>query len=86
MRARLGADHPFAAIFASNRGECLGKLGRFEEARHVLEESLARLQAKFGRTHERTLKAADRLMAVYGAMGLATRAADLRREFPPAAP
>ena len=86
VRARLGADHPFAAIFASNRGECLGKLGRFEEARHVLEESLARLQAKFGSAHERTLKAADRLMTVYGAMGLATRATALRREFPASAP
>ena len=65
VRARLGADHPFAAIFASNRGECLGKLGRFDDARRVLEDSLVRLKAKFGNAHERTLVAARRLEFVY---------------------
>ena len=78
VRARLGNDHPFAAIFASNRGECLAQLGRLDEARRVLEDSHARLLARFGPAHERTRTAAQRLAAVYERLGMRAQAAALR--------
>lgn len=77
VRVRLGEDHPFAAIFASNRGECLGKLGRFDDARRVLEGSLKRLRAKFGDAHERTLTAARRLEFVYRSLGMRRESLEL---------
>lgn len=69
VAARLGSEHPFAAIFASNRGECLARLGRLQEARAELEASHARLLARFGAAHERTRTAATRLAAVYRRLG-----------------
>ncbi|HOU65690.1 MAG TPA: tetratricopeptide repeat protein, partial [Thermomonas sp.] len=80
VRAKLGADHPFAAIFDSNRGECLAQLGRFDDARRVLEDSHARLQARFGAGHERTRTAAQRLIAVYGKLRMDAEAAALGAE------
>jgi tetratricopeptide (TPR) repeat protein len=78
VRARLGADHPFAAIFDSNRGDCLARMGRLEEARRVLEGSHARLEARFGAAHERTRTAAARLADVLQRLGLADKAAAMR--------
>ena len=78
VRARLGADHPFSAIFASNRGECLLALGRRDEARRVLEGSLARLEARFGASHERTRTAAQRLAKTYDKLGMKREADELR--------
>jgi serine/threonine-protein kinase len=80
VRARLGNDHPFAAIFASNRGECLAELGRLDEARRVLEGSHARLQARLGPAHERTRTAAQRLIAVYRKSGMIAAADALGAE------
>jgi tetratricopeptide (TPR) repeat protein len=82
VTARLGVDHPFAAIFSSNRGECLTKLGRLDEARHTLEDSHTRLLAKFGAAHERTRTAAARLSAVYERQGDAKAVAALRAQGP----
>ena len=85
VRARLGDEHPFAAIFASNRGECLTRMGRIEEARRVLEASLARLKARFGADHERSRTAAQRLAVVYGKLGMQREAAMLNAAAPVAA-
>jgi len=82
VTARLGVDHPFAAIFSSNRGECLTRLGRLDEARRTLEDSHARLLAKFGAAHERTRTAAARLAAVYERQGDAKAAQALRAQGP----
>lgn len=82
VRERLGVDHPFAAIFDSNRGECLAKMGRLDEARRVLEDSYARLKARFGTTHERTRTAAQRLISTYERLGMQVQASALRVEFP----
>ena len=78
VRARLGADHPFAAIFDSNRGECLAQLGHFDDARRVLEDSHARLEARFGAGHERTRTAAERLAGVYQRLGMQEKASAMR--------
>ncbi|MBS0200013.1 MAG: protein kinase [Proteobacteria bacterium] len=80
VRERLGADHPFAAIFASNRGECLARMGRLEEARRVLEDSHSRLKARFGAAHERTRTAAQRLLDVYEKSGMQAKADALKVE------
>lgn len=78
VRQRLGAEHPFAAIFASNRGECLAKLGRLDDARRVLEDSHARLLKRFGAEHARTRTAAQRLAEVYARLGMSAQAQALQ--------
>lgn len=78
VRQRLGAEHPFAAIFASNRGECLAKLGRLDDARRVLEDSHARLLKRFGAEHARTRTAAQRLAEVYARLGMSAQAQPLQ--------
>jgi eukaryotic-like serine/threonine-protein kinase len=70
----LGADNAVVAIYVGNRGECLARLGRLEEARAVLEASHARLIAAFGAGHARTRTAAERLAAVYTRLGLTGKA------------
>ncbi|HSX62851.1 MAG TPA: protein kinase [Tahibacter sp.] len=75
MRANLPAGHPYLAILASNRGECLSQLGRWDDARRVLEGAHRDLAAKFGPAHERTRTAATRLAAVHRHFG-DTAAAD----------
>lgn len=77
MHANLPAGHPYFAIFASNRGECLARLGRWDEARTVLEQAHRDLAAKFGPAHERTRTAATRLAAVYRQAGENAKAAAL---------
>lgn len=84
MRANLPAGHPYFAVFASNRGECLVQLGRWDEARRVLEGAHRDLAAKFGPNHERTRTAAARLAAVLRHFGDAAGAAALTA--PPATP
>jgi len=69
MRANLPADHPYLAILASNRGECLMQLGRWDEARQVLDGAHRALAAKFGAKHERTRTAATRLAAAHRHFG-----------------
>lgn len=77
MRANLPAGHPYFAIFASNRGECLARLGRWDEARTVLEAAHHDLAEKFGPQHERTRTAAARLASVHRHFGDAAKAAAL---------
>lgn len=69
MRANLPAGHPYLAILASNRGECLMQLGRWDEARSALTDAHRDLAAKFGAKHERTRTAATRLAAAYRHFG-----------------
>lgn len=77
MHANLPAGHPYFAIFASNRGECLLQLGRWDEARGVLQGAHRDLAAKFGAGHERTRTAAARLATVYRHFGDTAAAASL---------
>jgi tetratricopeptide (TPR) repeat protein len=75
MHANLPADHPYLAILASNRGECLMQLERWDEARRVLDGAHRALATKFGAKHERTRTAATRLAAAHRHFG-DTAAAD----------
>jgi len=74
----LGPEHVFVAIFRGNRGECLARLGRLQEARAALEASHAALAALSGADHPRTRTAAERLANVYERLGLHAEAQALR--------
>jgi predicted Ser/Thr protein kinase len=74
----LGPEHVFVAIFRGNRGECLARLGRLQEARAALEASHAALTTLAGAAHPRTRTAAERLAAVYERLGLHAQAKSLR--------
>jgi len=57
----LGKEHVYFAIFIGNYGELLIKMKKFDEARPLLKQSLEKLTATFGETHQRTVKAKERL-------------------------
>ncbi len=68
-RATVGDDHAMTAIFMSNEGWCLGRMGRTAEARDELEEAHRRLLDIFGADHARTKAAAERLAEVHRKLG-----------------
>ena len=68
-RATVGDDHAMTAIFMSNEGLCLSRMGRNAEARAELEDAHARLLKIFGPEHARTRTAAERLAEVYRQLG-----------------
>jgi tetratricopeptide (TPR) repeat protein len=59
--AALPKGHFLTAIFTNNYGACLTTLGRYEEARPMLEESLAVLEKALGDKHDRVIKGRTRL-------------------------
>jgi len=59
----VGATHPYVAIFRNNYGECLTKLGRYDEALKELRESQEGLVAAFGPEHDRVKKSLARIAA-----------------------
>jgi eukaryotic-like serine/threonine-protein kinase len=73
-RATVGDDHAMTAIFMSNEGLCLGRMGRNTEARAELEDAHARLLKIFGPDHARTQAAAERLAEVYRKLGEGAKA------------
>jgi Tfp pilus assembly protein PilF len=68
-RATVGDDHAMTAIFMSNEGWCLSRMGRTAEARDELEEAHRRLLDIFGADHARTKAAAERLAEVHRKLG-----------------
>jgi Flp pilus assembly protein TadD len=68
-RATVGNDHAMTAIFMSNEGLCLSRMGRDAEARAELKDAHARLLKIFGPEHARTRTAAERLAEVYRKLG-----------------
>ncbi|NCT66467.1 MAG: serine/threonine protein kinase [Rhodanobacteraceae bacterium] len=81
-RRMVGADHAMTAIFMSNHGLCLARLGRLAEARAELESAHARLGTLLGPAHARTRAAAERLAEVYRRLGLGDKASALLAEAP----
>lgn len=67
--ATVGDDHAMTAIFMSNEGWCLSRMGRTAEARAELEDAHQRLLGMFGADHARTKAAAERLAEVYRKLG-----------------
>ena len=68
-RATVGDDHAMTAIFMSNEGWCLSRMGRTADARVELEDAHQRLLGIFGAEHLRTKAAAERLAEVYRKLG-----------------
>ena len=79
-RAALGEDHLMTAIFLSNRGLCLTRMGRLSDARTTLEAAHATLNKLVGAGHARTRTAAERLADVYQRLGEPEKAAAMRAE------
>ena len=77
-RASVGPEHLMTAIFTSNRGLCLTRMGRLREAREQLETAHALLRKLVGDDHARTRAAAQRLADVYERLGERDKAAALR--------
>ncbi len=73
-RATVGDEHAMTAIFMSNEGLCLSRMGRLAEARAELKDAHARLLKIFGAEHARTKAAAQRLAEVYRKLGQAREA------------
>ena len=73
-RATVGDDHAMTAIFMSNEGWCLSRMGRMAEARVELEDAHKRLMNIFGADHLRTKAAAERLAEVYRKLGESAKA------------
>ncbi len=67
--AALPPDHIYPALFRNNFGECLFMEGRLAEARDALERSDAVIRKTFPPGHARVLRSAERLEALYTAMG-----------------
>ncbi|HEX4871600.1 MAG TPA: serine/threonine-protein kinase [Nevskiaceae bacterium] len=79
QRARelLGADHLFTAVFASNYGDCLTRLGEPASALPLLEEARRTLEARLGADHARSRTVRERLAATLRALGREAEAAAL---------
>ena len=84
-RATVGDDHAMTAIFMSNEGWCLSRMGRTAEARTELEDAHKRLLGIFGADHSRTKAAAERLAEVYRKLGENEKADALMLEETPSA-
>lgn len=60
---KLGPQHPYIQIYRNNYGECLTKLGRYDEALKELRASHEGLVATFGPEHDRVKKSLARIAA-----------------------
>ena len=74
----LPDDHYAVAIYRNNSGECLTKLGRYEEAETLLTQSQKVIEKFFGPNHARTTKGLKRLEALYNAWGKSDKAAEVK--------
>ncbi len=72
---RLPETHYLRAIIRNNRGECLTKLARFEEAETDLLASQKALLKTFKPDHARIEKSRSRLATLYDAWGKPDKAA-----------
>ncbi len=73
-----GEEHWHTANSRSHLGECLTKMGRYEEAEKELLEAQRILNTTLGKDHKRTIKAVERLVALYDAWGKPDKAAEYR--------
>jgi serine/threonine protein kinase/tetratricopeptide (TPR) repeat protein len=85
-----GDDSWEAANPRSHLGECLTKMSRYDEAERELLEAHRVLSAALGEEHKRTIKAVERLVALYEAWdaaepgkGYAEKAVEWRAMLPP---
>jgi tetratricopeptide (TPR) repeat protein len=59
----LGDAHPYVLIYRNNYGECLTRMGRYDEALKLLRDSHSGLVTVFGADHERVKKSLARIAA-----------------------
>ena len=76
----LGPSHPLTAYVESLHGECLAKLGRFEEAEELLDKGYAGIRDSHTLGDADTQAAAQRLIDLYQEWGKPAEAARWRAE------
>jgi serine/threonine protein kinase/tetratricopeptide (TPR) repeat protein len=79
-RQSLPPGHRLIAASESSLGACLLALGRFPEAEAFLLRGYEGLKSSRGDAHESTVKARQRLVALYEAWGRRDKAAEWRRK------
>ncbi len=62
--ALLPPNHYYLALFRNNYGECLTKLGKYDDAQRAFQLSHPVIEATFGTTHPRTQKSRARMSAL----------------------
>jgi len=67
--ASFGDDHPRTLISAKNLAHVLSALGRYQAARELAEDTLARRRRVLGDDHLSILASADSLARVLAALG-----------------
>lgn len=84
---RCPTDDWRVAVLCGQPGECLTRLGRFEEAESILLESLSAIVAANGEVPRARLKAAyQRLIDLYAGWGKSEQAAEWRAKLTPTQP
>lgn len=78
----LPQGHWMIGVVHGGYGECLTAMGRFDDAEPRLLEAYGVLLNALGTDHERTRKAVERLVALYGAAGREDEAARWRALVP----
>jgi len=78
----LPAGHWQIALYQGLYGQCLVRLQRYEQAEAELLQSYAGLVAALGASHERTLRAVERLVTLYEAWGRSEQAAEWQAKLP----
>ncbi len=82
MEAELGKEHWRPANARSHLGDCLTKLGRYEQGEQELLEAYRVLKATRGADNPRTVRAVERLAVLYEAWGKPAKAAQYRALLP----
>jgi tetratricopeptide (TPR) repeat protein len=68
-RESLGPDHPHTLWAANNLAQALRDMGRYADARHLDEDTLARRRVLYGDDHPRTLASASNLAIDLSGLG-----------------
>jgi tetratricopeptide (TPR) repeat protein len=79
-RNRLGPDDYHSLRAVSPVAEALGQMGRYDEARQVNEDALARCRRVLGENHPETVSAASNLAVLLRALGEAQAARALNED------
>jgi hypothetical protein len=73
-----GEDHIMSVVFRANRGECLGRMGRTEEAEAVLLMEYENAAEMLGADHFRSQRIAMQVAELFDGIGQSDRASQWR--------
>jgi len=61
-QSAVGENHPMHIVFSANRGICLARLSRYDDAENILLEQYKHATELLGESHFRTQKIADQIL------------------------